>query len=86
MELAVARARTRQLGVVWPRQSMKASEILFTSGATEAIHRAICGMVGPGDEVVVSGRAPAVLAHAANRGDTVCVPVDEAGRIEVARC
>jgi cysteine desulfurase len=61
----------------------KPGEVLFTSGATEALHQGICGLVGPGDEVIVSSvEHPAVFGACRQAGVSVVkVPVDAQGRL-----
>ena len=60
------------------------AEIIFTSGATEAIALAVRGCVRVGDHVVVSAvEHPAVFGACAAAGARVTrVPVDSCGRIE----
>ncbi|MGK0359665.1 MAG: cysteine desulfurase [Bradymonadia bacterium] len=59
-------------------------ELIFTSGATEALHVAIAGLVPPGGHVVVSAvEHPAVFgACRAIGAEVTAVGVDAAGRID----
>lgn len=61
-------------------------ELVFTSGATEALHLGIAGFVPPGGQVVTSTvEHPAVYgACAAIGAEVVRVPVDGQGRLDVA--
>lgn len=61
-------------------------ELVFTSGATEALHLAIGGLVPPGGHVVASAvEHPAVFGACAVAGAEVTrVPVDAAGRLDPA--
>lgn len=61
------------------------AEVVFTSGATEALHLAIIGLVPPGGEVLISAvEHPAVRGACAVAGARIrVVPVDESGRISV---
>ncbi|MFN3197033.1 MAG: cysteine desulfurase family protein [Bradymonadia bacterium] len=59
------------------------SQITFTSGATEALHLAIVGSVGPGQSVVISAvEHPAVRGACEVSGaEVITVPVDRQGRL-----
>jgi cysteine desulfurase len=67
-------------------------EIVFTSGATEAIHLAVSGWAGPGAHALVSAvEHPAVFGACRSAGlDPEVIPVDAAGRLApseiAARC
>jgi cysteine desulfurase len=76
---AVERAR-RQLAAAL---AVTANGIVFTSGATEALHLAIGGWVRPGDHVVVSAvEHPAVFgALKVAEAHVEVVPVDAQGRV-----
>lgn len=60
--------------------------VVLTSGATEAIHLAIGGLLEPGEHVVVSAvEHPAVFgACRAARADVSVVPVDASGRMSAS--
>jgi len=61
-------------------------ELVFTSGATEALHLAVCGMVPRGGHVVASAvEHPAVFGALEVAGAQVTrVPVDAQARVRVA--
>lgn len=78
---AVERARrqvSQALGV-------RPAELVFTSGATEALHLAIGGLAGTGAHAVVSAvEHPAVFGACRSLGiEPVRIPVDAAGRLAV---
>ncbi len=60
-------------------------EIVFTSGATEALHQAVADRVVPGQHVVASAvEHPALFGALERRGARVTrVPVDASGRLKV---
>lgn len=60
-------------------------EIVFTSGATEALHQAVADRVAPGQHVVASAvEHPALFGALERRGARITrVPVDGAGRLRV---
>jgi cysteine desulfurase len=65
----------------------RSRQVVFTSGATEAINAAVYGSTesGRGDHVVLSGVEHSAVRRASERAGRVSVvPVDHEGRIEVA--
>jgi cysteine desulfurase len=60
-------------------------ELVFTSGATEALHLAISGLAAPGAHALVSAvEHPAVAGACRSAGVTAeSIPVDEVGRLRV---
>jgi cysteine desulfurase len=82
---AVERARESVAALL----GCRASEIVFTSGGTEADNLAICGLVRPGDHVITSTvEHHAVLnacKHLAATGcEVTCIPVDGRGMVDPA--
>ncbi len=65
----------------------RASEVVFTSGGTEADNLAIAGLTGPGDHIVTSGIEHHAVLHACKHlEETGCevtyVPVDGRGLVD----
>jgi cysteine desulfurase len=76
----VEQAREQVAGLLGARPR----EVVFTSGATEAIAAACWGAAGRGDhQVVPAVEHSAVRLAAARHGEVTIVPVDGAGRVAV---
>jgi cysteine desulfurase len=77
----VEQAREQVAGLLGARPR----EVVFTSGATEAIAAACWGAAGRGDhQVVPAVEHSAVRLAAARHGEVTVVPVDGTGRVAVA--
>ncbi len=78
---AVERARRQLSGAL----GASPAEVVFTSGATEALHLAVCGLVPQGGHVVASAvEHPALFGACEVAGAEVTrVPVDGRGRVRV---
>ncbi|HKY68521.1 MAG TPA: aminotransferase class V-fold PLP-dependent enzyme, partial [Acidimicrobiales bacterium] len=78
--VAVEQAREQVAALV----SARPREVVFTSGATEAIAAACWGAAARGaHQVVPAVEHSAVRQAAARHGDVTVVPVDRAGRVDV---
>lgn len=77
---AIEDARDRVAAFVGARSR----EVVFTSGATEAINAAVTGAVAarPGRIVAADVEHSAVLESSRRAGEVVTVPVDAAGRVD----
>jgi len=67
----------------------RASEVVFTSGGTEADNLAIAGLVAPGDHVITSSVEHHAVLHACRHlgesgCEVTCVPVDSRGLVDPA--
>ena len=66
---------------------VRRDELSFTSSGTDAVHRGLLGLAGPGSEVVYAAVEHSAVLHAlAWRSDVVArpVPVDATGRIDLS--
>ncbi|MGH9224769.1 MAG: cysteine desulfurase family protein [Acidimicrobiales bacterium] len=75
---AIERAREQVAAPVGAR----AREVVFTSGATEAIATAVWGAAGRGPHQVVTAVEHSAVRDAAARHDVTTVPVDGLGRVD----
>jgi cysteine desulfurase len=65
----------------------RASEIVFTSGGTEADNLAISGLTAPGDHIITSTIEHHAVLHAAKHQEKIgceltCLPVDGRGQVD----
>src|SRR5579863_7517073 len=65
----------------------RASEVIFTSGGTEADNLAIAGLTAPGDHIITSRIEHHAVLHAAKHQEQIgceltCLPVDGRGQVD----